>query len=182
MKTNTLITLTILSLVLFYSCKTEHVYIEFSEDELLWTPYESGEKIIFSSNQKTDTFYVQKNISNEQISGTMFSVGNIYHPIQCYLNLYSDSSVINFRLIIEKGKELNSFTGSFNINSTSKHLSMKLNDYSFIDTVSVNSVLYDSVFVYNADSIHGLKKFYYKKGIGLLKYIDSNDKIWYFKE
>jgi len=165
------------------SCRLNVVYIQFTEDELLWTPYKNYELLVFENDSlQFDTLEVN-NPGNLQAKVMcempIICSGTEYVPASLAMNFNKD----NYRFLnlnLYKDENDDSFYGSFDNN----YDSVNINDFSNKVDLSIDEFVYRDVllFEFQNGSNTGIMKVYYKEGIGLLKYEDGEDRIWFFKE
>ncbi len=174
MKTKNITLIIILFAFFISSCnKTEEINIEFTEDEKAWIPYEDGDSIVFiNDNLELETLIVTKYIENQKGKCYFPNCPKvIYQPVYGRLTLRSNLFYLNLFLY----KNTDNFGGEFN------NSDIYIEHNTEIDTLRIDNTLYDSVFVYGNRIGNSMRKFYYKKGVGLIKFEDSENITWQLK-
>jgi len=167
-----------LVIIFIIGCKSEEVNIEFSEQEKLYMPYDNYGYYIFKNNiGLTDTLHFNNYTQNEHYWCEFFVCPRyVYQPIMC--NIYFDFQNQNIEFYFHKTEDTNSFISKIYFNFENNKRETTFDNYNYITTLEINNIIFDSVLVFENDTTYKLKKLYFKKGIGILKYEINNYEEW----
>jgi hypothetical protein len=167
-------------IILCPSCRQKDVPVTFTEDEMKWLPYDSIHTLIFKDSlNNPDTISVVQNILNikTMCEFPIVCAGKLYWPVDGNLT-FDNQNAFEIQLNLHKDKPNDALSGMFYFNGTN----ININNHETQDSVFIENIRYDSVYVYNMDSVYGLRQFYYKPGVGFIKFKGVDNKDWSLKE